>query len=106
MIGSRAKPLSARRIMRTLLPKRWRMTATIFSSASRAPIASIAFTIPQLGKQRNRTAKTVNRQVTVLAIVAVKVGSFLAAVQRIISGIKIQHDLGTFTRNGFDSTLD
>jgi hypothetical protein len=72
----------------------------------KAAIASVAFTIPQLGKQRNVTAKTVVRQITVLTIVAVKVGPFLAAVERIVGGIKIQYDLGTLTRNCFDSTLD
>src|ERR1700745_1253085 len=72
----------------------------------KAPFARIAFTIPQLGQERNVTAKAVKRQVAVGTIVAVKVGPFLAAMERIVGGVQIQHDLGTFTRNGFDSPLD
>src|SRR3979490_719446 len=37
MIASRAKPLSARTMIRTLLPKRRRMAGTIFWSASTVP---------------------------------------------------------------------
>jgi hypothetical protein len=36
----------------------------------------------------------------------VKIGAFLAAVERIVGGIKIQHDLGTPAWNFFNSTLD
>jgi hypothetical protein len=42
----------------------------------------------------------------VLTIVAVKEGPFLAAVERIIGGIKIQHDLRALACDGLDSTLD
>jgi hypothetical protein len=51
-------------------------------------------------------AKAVQRQVAVLTIKAVKVGPFLATVQRIVGGIKIQDNLSTLAGNGFDSALD
>src|SRR5271157_6099555 len=42
MIASRAKPLSARTMIRTLLPKRWRMAGTIFWSASTVELSAEA----------------------------------------------------------------
>jgi hypothetical protein len=38
--------------------------------------------------------------------IAIKIASFLATVERIVSGIKIQYDLGALARNGFDCALD
>jgi len=69
-------------------------------------LAGIALAIAQLGKERNVTAKAVQRQVAVGPIKAVKISPFLFAMERIIGGIKIQHDLAAFTCNGFDSTLE
>src|SRR5208282_5791510 len=65
------------------------------------PLAGIAFAISQLGQKRNIAAKTVQRQVAVVPIITIKVASFLAAVERIVRGVKIQHDLGALARNGF-----
>jgi hypothetical protein len=36
----------------------------------------------------------------------VKISALLAAMERIVGRIKIQHDLGTLAWNGFDSALD
>jgi hypothetical protein len=55
----------------------------------KGPFACVALGIPQLGKQRNVTAKTVKRQVTVLSIVAVKVCPFLTSVERIVGSINM-----------------
>jgi hypothetical protein len=48
-----------------------------------APGAGIAFAIAQLGPKRDVAAKTVERQLTVVAVIAVKIGSCLLAVQGI-----------------------
>jgi hypothetical protein len=69
-------------------------------------LAGIALAISQLGKERNVTAKAVERQVAVGATIAVKIGALLAAMERIVGRVQIQHDLGTFASNGFDFTLD
>ena len=69
-------------------------------------IAGVAFAIPQPGQKRNVTAKTIQRQVAVLAIKTIKVGPFLAAVERIVGGIKIKHDLSALAWHGFDCALD
>src|SRR5271165_3582774 len=69
-------------------------------------IAGIPLAIAQLGQERNVTAKAVKRQVAVGTIIAVKIGALLAAMERIVASIQIQHDLGTLAWNGLDSTLD
>ena len=69
-------------------------------------IAGIALAIAQLGKKGNVSAKAVERQVAVVAIVAVKISPLLAAMERIVGSIKIQHDLGTLARNDFDSDAE
>src|SRR5580704_21924 len=69
-------------------------------------LAGIPLAISQLGKERNVTAKAVERQVAVGTIIAVKIGALLAAMERIVGRIQIQHDLGTLAWNGLDSTLD
>src|SRR5271165_7417146 len=105
MIASRANPLSARTMIRTFLPKRWRIAGTIFWSASTVPSLASRLQSRSLAKSGMST-KAVERQVTVVAIVTVKISALLAAMERIVGRIKIQHDFGTLAWNGFDSTLD
>lgn len=53
---------------------------------------------PQLGAQKVIAAEDVERQVAVVAVVAVEEPPLLVAVQGIVRGIQIQHDL--FGRSG------
>ena len=84
------------------LPNGWHELLERFDGAR----AGIAFAIAQLGQERDVTAKAVQRQVAVLAVVAVKIGPLLVAVQGIVGGVKIQHNLGALARDGFDAPLE
>jgi hypothetical protein len=53
-------------------------------------------------RRRCITVETVS---AVVAVVAVKVGVLLLAMERVVGGIKIQHDLGAAPRDGFDAPL-
>jgi hypothetical protein len=68
--------------------------------------ASIALGVSQLRQERDVAAKAVKGQVTVESVITVEESSFLVAMQRVISGIKIQDDLPTLSGNGFDSFFD
>lgn len=48
---------------------------------------------PQVGAQQLLAAKHVQRQVTVAVVVAVKEAPFLLAMQRVVRGVKVQHQL-------------
>ena len=48
---------------------------------------------PQLGEQQMSTAEHVERQIAVAIVVAVEEPPFLLAVQRIVGGVEIEHDL-------------
>src|SRR6201981_2985616 len=93
-------------MIRTLLPKRWRMAGTIFWSASTVPSLASRLQSRNLAKSEMLPRKAVQRQVAIGTIISVKIGALLAAMERIVGRIKIQHDLGTLAWNGFDSTLD
>ena len=55
--------------------------------------AGVAVRPPQLGRQQMVAAEDVERQVAVAAIVAVEEPAFLGAVQRIVGGVQVEHDL-------------
>ena len=55
------------------------------------PGTGIAIGCAQTGTQQVIATEHIERQITVVAIVAVKETPFLFAVQRIVRGIQIQH---------------
>ena len=61
----------------------------LFDRASRG----IDIRAPQLGRQQMPAAEDVQRQVAVAVVVAVEEAPLLMAMQRIVRGIQVQHDL-------------
>src|SRR6476659_5502926 len=106
MISSRANPLSARTMMRTLRPKRLRMAQRIFSSASHRAAAGIALGVSQSRQERDIATKAVEWQITVAAVVTVEESSFLVARQRVVGGVKIQDNLPALSRDRLNSFFD
>src|SRR5436190_178915 len=66
-------------------------------------LAGITVRSAQLGPQRNIPAKTVERQITVMPVVAVEKAPLLRAVQRVVGGIKVQHDDLALLRDGLNT---
>src|SRR6202011_3691193 len=48
---------------------------------------------PQLRRQKMSAAEHIERQIAVAVVVAVKEPAFLMAVQRVVGGVEIEHDL-------------
>ena len=57
------------------------------------PGASVDVRRPELGRQQMPAAEHVERQVAVAVVVAVEEPAFLMAVQRIVGGVEVEHDL-------------
>jgi hypothetical protein len=77
-----------------------------FSQRFHRTLGSIAITGTQLGPKRNVSAKAVERKVAVVAVVTVVKTTFLLAVNGVVSGIKVQHDLAALAWDRFDSQLN
>ena len=61
----------------------------------------VALGVSQLRQQREVATKTVKGQVTIVPVITVEKGPFLVAMQRVVSGIKIQDDLPGLSGNRF-----
>ena len=48
---------------------------------------------PQLGGQQMPAAEDIERQIAVAVVIAMEEASFLLAMQRVVGGIEVQHDL-------------
>ena len=70
------------------------------------PVARIAFTITQLGIERNASAKAIERQIAVVLVVTVEIGPFLIAVKRVVGGIEVENDFLRVFREGLNAELD
>ena len=57
------------------------------------PGAAVDVRAPQLRRQKMPAAEHVKRQIAVAVVVAVKEPAFLLAVQRIVGGVEVEHDL-------------
>ena len=75
------------------LRQRFRTAATIFLRASTAPRAASPSLVRSWARERYRTDKGKEWQVTIAAIKTVKEPSFLVTVQRVIGGIQVDDDL-------------
>ena len=62
-------------------------------------LAGVTLAVAQLRPQRDVAAKAVERQIAVAFVVTVKISALLSPVQRIVGGIKIQHDLPALARD-------
>ena len=76
------------------LGQRFRTAETIFLSASTAPPAAPPSLVRSWARERYRTDKAKEWQVTVATVEAVKEASFLMTVQRVVGGIQIDDNLG------------
>lgn len=70
---------------------RARIRSTIRSTSSTAPAVGVDIGLPELCRQKVVTAEDVERQVAVTVVVAVEEPTFLAPVQRIVSGVEVKH---------------
>ena len=87
---SRAKPLSARRMICTSgqCSRIWAaMLDLLLGSGRRVDVGAA-----QLGRQQVATAKDIQWQVTIAIVVAVEEAALLVAVQRIVGRIEIEDD--------------
>lgn len=69
-------------------------------------LAGVDIGASQLCRQKVPAAEDVERQIAVAAIIAVEEPSFLVAMQRIIGGVEIEHDLARRLVVGFHEQLD
>jgi hypothetical protein len=76
------------------LGPRFRTAETIFLSASTAPPAASPSLVRSWARERYRTDKAKEWQVTVATVEAVKEASFLMTVQRVVGGVQVDDDFG------------
>ena len=69
-------------------------------------IAAVAITGAQFGVEGQVADEGIERKVAVVAIVAVKVAAFLAAMNEIIGGIEIDDDFFGVLRKGLGAEFD
>jgi hypothetical protein len=76
------------------------------NSSRQNPQPSGAIRRAKLRPERDVTAKTIERQVAIIAVVAVVKCAFLVAVDRVIRGIEIEDDDIALARDRSDATLE
>ena len=103
--ASRAKPESARSRMRTRGPA--------LADAGDDPRhlldaagAGIDVGRAQFGRQQMPAAEHVERQITVVVVIAVEETLFLMPVQRVVGGVEVEGDLRRRRRMGVEKQLD
>ena len=64
------------------------------------------FGAPELGRQQMAAAEDVERQVAVAVVIAVEEPPLLMAVQRIVGGVEVEHDLLRRALVGVEEQVD
>ena len=69
------------------------VTASIARHLFDRPGAGVDLRPPQAGRQQMLTAEHMQRQTAVAILVAVEEPTLLVAMQRIVGGVEVEHDL-------------